>query len=597
MRKSRIDDSTRKSHRQSRIAVAVGKKSVSNVGLRPSADRRSMSVDKAQSLKKSLAVPYSYRSSSNTPMRTPSRTPMAFARSTEKKVPLHDQKWLDEGVNRIFNYIGRIEGLEMNLVASRNIRQMTIRDFVRIFWHLAKFWVPKVSMNSDYVDEIHEMLTRIRYPYPFTKSWLKTPNAPHVLNQVIVMFCWLLDGVPDESVVSEEDFGSSGDFPTTAFMQFFKENVNEAYQMWNNGQDQEVNEVKQQLTNEFISEGVNLSDEQTLNQELESLDTQIEKLSKDVASLEAKQQVTRKLRAQVEDRKSELLAIEDAIELKTQGVEMQSEESASLEERVEELQAKRDFVEKDWKQQKHESREAKHMQLLNTIHNEKICLQSSTEYCDKLKAKEFEAQVHNSRLLKKIGDTTIDINLRVQSVLERNSEEVRGQNLANVSLQPKQFDPRTMENTKRIFSKIRTVLERKIVEKQQSQERLKSDIEYRIGRDIERSEKTLERLTKSVGDQRNKISSVTSTFQHNEAVERGKVATAQTREQKLHEQISKTEAEIAQESQKQQQILQDFSDNADHLQDEEEKQLEEVEADVVFLYNELKRLGIDAPPP
>lgn len=360
-------------------------------------DPRARSADRGFTLKKStlaLQTMNRKRSNSATPMRTPMRTPLTtrFVPSTtdRKRTPQNDKVWFQGQLNRIFNYIGNIEGVDKNFVQKRDIRQMTINDFLRIMCHLAKLWVPRVSFSNNYADEIYEMLCKLRYPYNFNKSWLKTPNAPHSLNHIVVLIGWLLDGVRDDSEqLIFDDFIDLNEFPSMPFIRLFRETVSETYQMWNDDRDHdhEIAEAKIDLLNNYINESVGFSSEKEIQEAIATLEEECKNLQADSDEWEKRHVGTGKLQHLLKEKQHQLTSIRTEIEKKTRDTELNREGVESKSKSLEELKARMELTKKEWKEQEKEDRSGKHEALLNALHEEKILFHSMVEHSDKVKVR------------------------------------------------------------------------------------------------------------------------------------------------------------------------------------------------------------------
>jgi hypothetical protein len=85
------------------------------------------------------------------------------------------------------------------------IKSMSTKQFVVVIIHFIKL----IAGNrchiaaENYVDSVSAALADLEYPYTVNKSWLKTPNAPHSYNQLVVLFSWLLGFVQEENFIEE----------------------------------------------------------------------------------------------------------------------------------------------------------------------------------------------------------------------------------------------------------------------------------------------------------------------------------------------------------------------------------------------------------
>lgn len=153
----------------------------------------------------------------------------------------------------IQNELCKVEGLSNDFVQKGNLRSMSTKQFILIMIHLLKPIVRKTEINTtNYVEVIYELMTSLEYPYTINKSWLKTPNAPHCQNHIIVLLSWLLDFslVEDDCPIA---FVQSEDV-SPEFMKIFHEKCQIGYKKWNSGLDQEYEDINKEIYKSYLLE-------------------------------------------------------------------------------------------------------------------------------------------------------------------------------------------------------------------------------------------------------------------------------------------------------------------------------------------------------
>lgn len=181
-----------------------------------------------------------------TPMRTPSRTPnkstgtkdrMTVVQMTaeKEKAPIEDRDYIHMKTNQILHELSKQD--RFNELVQKGLKSMTLKTFIAILeYFLEPIYgtVPK-DFQANYVDFLYNLLIQLEYPYNINKSSLKTPNAPHCLNNIIILLGWLADfsRTDDENI----QYTNTEELPDLESMNIFMEQTSEAYKLFNDEKD------------------------------------------------------------------------------------------------------------------------------------------------------------------------------------------------------------------------------------------------------------------------------------------------------------------------------------------------------------------------
>lgn len=180
------------------------------------------------------------RISTATPLRTPARTPNRSDRNTfmpstaeKEKAPVDDKEGIHAKSVKILTELAEVGGF--NDLVQKGFKAMTLKQFVAILQHFLQPIVGSTpnDFNTTYVDCVYQWLGQLEYPYGIPKSSLKTPNAPHCLNSIIVLLSWLQDfSAEQESML----YTTSEMVPNDEMTKDIMEKIGEMFTIWNNNQ-------------------------------------------------------------------------------------------------------------------------------------------------------------------------------------------------------------------------------------------------------------------------------------------------------------------------------------------------------------------------
>lgn len=376
------------------------------------------------------------RSSSATPMRTPNR-PIPHAdmggplTSEKERMPLDDKKFLQTQASRITEYLHEVEDLLGKDFFSRGgLKSMSTKQFVVIFSHFLKFIAGnRLSIGTAYVDDVVSVLGQIGYPYTINKSWLKTPNAPHSFNNVVILFGWMLDFVPRPDFV--EDFENEylvvpEDLPDKEFALKFMSSAKEGFSLWNNSKNEEFNNLKEETSNIFIRK-------RNQGESLEQVHAEIKQVASDLKELDRSKSRS-KYKEEASSFENECNQLEGKVRLNEVCVSKSvktcednekhilrlEEQSEHKQGQIIETQRRIECIEGTVKTQRMST--AERAELITHIQYLKQLLESKKKTVFELQDKDACNQVAHSRLVKQTIDAVAAFNNYVQKIFSDQSD-------------------------------------------------------------------------------------------------------------------------------------------------------------------------------
>lgn len=220
-------------------------------------------------------------------------TPMGKSPFTNRRtiVPDSSRKAKHENSMKVLEILRRDEKFFAQLNLQQGLRSMTGKQFLQIMDYFVRLISGKdikglFGAKADILDGIIQFLRDINCPYIVNKSMLKTPNAPHTFDQAIQIMLWLGDFCPPKSaespdeIVSPFPFTRDAELPSKEYTECIADGAMKAFQVWNNGSDDEFEHFLDGLVDKFIGSrqrGV-VNSAQELNHMTEQLEEKNERL-------------------------------------------------------------------------------------------------------------------------------------------------------------------------------------------------------------------------------------------------------------------------------------------------------------------------------
>lgn len=248
-----------------------------NSAVRPSAQSRISTATSGNVRPSTSNARPSARISSATPLRTPktpvrsqSRDRNTFVPMTaeKEKAPTDDREIIQTYSMKILNELAEIGGF--NDLVQKGFKAMTVKQFNAILL----YFLQKIYRNPN-LEKVHDYLLELEYPYNFPKSSLKTPNAPHCLNSVIVLLSWLQDFTRFE--VEPTFYVATEEIPNEEMTKKIMEKTSEMFTIWNNGQI-EIDQAAENV-NEFYRDLIGVG-QSNITTDINSLKDEINHLKK-----------------------------------------------------------------------------------------------------------------------------------------------------------------------------------------------------------------------------------------------------------------------------------------------------------------------------
>lgn len=151
----------------------------------------------------------------------------------------------NENISKVQEYIQRDANFYADL-ALRNdcLKQMTAQQFFMIVDHFSRLITGKkldtFIHSGDPAEGVLEFMRQLNYPFTVNKSMLKTPNAPHTFDNVVMMLRWLgeISEIPylgaDDAFIDGFLLHQDKCLPNAEFTAEFSKSVQRGYSLWNN---------------------------------------------------------------------------------------------------------------------------------------------------------------------------------------------------------------------------------------------------------------------------------------------------------------------------------------------------------------------------
>lgn len=234
---------------------------ITEANRRASSAQRSSSINQPGAMKRSRSselttlTRYGSDSSLNTPGRygQSSMTPLHLPRVSMATMD-RSRRAIQEKSIQILNFLQSDDHFFESLNLQQNLTSLSAKQFNLIIQFLIKNICGKVppNFNTDAATCIVDLLKMLRCPYQINKSMLKAPNAPHSINQIIILLHWMCQFV-DGSIKEEAKLFADPELPSLEFTRLFSKQTELAYQLWNSKQDDKLDELNTNLCHELLA--------------------------------------------------------------------------------------------------------------------------------------------------------------------------------------------------------------------------------------------------------------------------------------------------------------------------------------------------------
>lgn len=147
----------------------------------------------------------------------------------------------------------------LNLNVSNGLKSMSAKQFIDIIAHFVGIVSGKtINTNrpSDCETDVLNFMKSLGYSTPVSKSWLKTPTAPHAYSECVALLAWMSDLVDqgDDEHMMDAFYSDECDanFPDVEFTKVFSKEIRNGFQVWNGQDDDGFDRWIQQLVEEHV---------------------------------------------------------------------------------------------------------------------------------------------------------------------------------------------------------------------------------------------------------------------------------------------------------------------------------------------------------
>lgn len=281
----------------------------------------------------------------------------------KKKAPVDDKNWLTENVNLITNFLknNKIPNLSKEFLQRGGLKSMSTKNFVDIVIYFMKIIGVcnkdlESKMSQNHVDCISNFLSDYDYPYSINKSWLKTPNIPNAYNNVIVLFSWLLQFVPNQKSIDdfENDYLQPMDgFKNADFTKIFSHGFKEGFVAWNEGQDKEFeDDIKSKMIDQYISNSeIEFNDLKTLKSQIIERNKEFNALYKNRIILEGEDEL-KQMENQLKKINKKISSMTESTEKKSKELSLMTSHLSLIEKKINEKNLEKINLENSLKTQR-----------------------------------------------------------------------------------------------------------------------------------------------------------------------------------------------------------------------------------------------------
>lgn len=147
----------------------------------------------------------------------------------------------------------------LNLSVNNGLKSMSAKQFIDIIAHFIGIVSGKtINTNrpSDCETDVLNFIKSLGYSTPVSKSWLKTPTAPHAYSECVALLAWMSDLVcPEDDEHTMDAFYSNecdADFPNVEFTKLFSKEIQNGFRVWNGQDDDGFDRWIQKLVEEHV---------------------------------------------------------------------------------------------------------------------------------------------------------------------------------------------------------------------------------------------------------------------------------------------------------------------------------------------------------
>uniref|UniRef100_A0A182JYY9 Kinetochore protein NDC80 n=1 Tax=Anopheles christyi TaxID=43041 RepID=A0A182JYY9_9DIPT len=288
--------------RVSRIAQPV-RKSIKQPGLGQFGENgRSRSIERglngpagapSTATKKSLNPP---RSSSATPqLRTPLRSVSHYGGLNAENIPPFsipstvERERCSVEARQIFDYLAQanVPDLSKEFIERANIKTMSMKQFLIIVAHLLRqIGGSRYKIGANFIEDIIKAITELQCPFTVSKSMLKTPSAPHSIQQVLTLLIWLIQLAPPPVPVTDwaPNYQHVAEFPTPDYTQFFFQSATESFHLWNLQREEEFSAQVETMVDRLVAAKTGGLSREEVRQRTEQIRQQLEAMNVDRSS-------------------------------------------------------------------------------------------------------------------------------------------------------------------------------------------------------------------------------------------------------------------------------------------------------------------------
>lgn len=228
---------------------------------------------------------------SRTPMRSNSndRNTMVPMTAEKEKAPVDDRVFIQGKTLQVLDELAKAGGFDE--LVQKGLKSMTHKQFIAILQQFLKFIDGSIRLDgANYIDIIYNLTVTLEYPYTFNKASLKTPSAPHCQNSIIVLLAWFAEFSADSEFQIE--YCTTDDFTTPGTTKMFIDKTSEAFNLWNNQQETESDEVIETIRRAYLEKNIGIGG--NIDKDIDRLNEHIDLLKNEVKPVSLQKEISSK---------------------------------------------------------------------------------------------------------------------------------------------------------------------------------------------------------------------------------------------------------------------------------------------------------------